>query len=180
MLVSRLLEINFVNSLNFHHSGNPFLKWAVSFTFVETARYPLQKWYIWATFQFFSSHQLLIFNRACYSIYLHEKYSIWVSFEFPDNNTLTGPANCKKTSRHHAHLSLCEKSRKTDDAKSRKWAKTSIWAIFGQFRCQISPNCKFFWKINFKLKLKVIFSTNFSSKLLEPSLRKISKCLILG
>ena len=37
-LVSRLLERNFVNSLNFHHSGNPFSKWAVSLTFVETAR----------------------------------------------------------------------------------------------------------------------------------------------
>ena len=64
-------------------------------------------------------------------------------------NTLTGPANCKKTTRHHAHLSLCAKSRKTNDAKSRKWPKTSIWAIFWRFRGQISPNCKFFWKIGF-------------------------------
>ena len=39
---------------------------------------------------------------------------------------------CKKTTRHHAHLSLCAKSRKTNNAKSRKWPKTSIWAIFGQ------------------------------------------------
>ena len=45
-------------------------------------------------------------------------------------NTLTGPANCKKTTRHYAHLSLCAKSRKTNDAKSRKWPKISIWAIF--------------------------------------------------
>ena len=35
--VSRLLERNFVNSLNFYHSGNPFSKWAVSLTFVGTA-----------------------------------------------------------------------------------------------------------------------------------------------
>ena len=58
-------------------------------------------------------------------------------------------ANCKKTTRHHAHLSLCGKSRKTNNAKSRKWPKTSIWAIFWRFRGQISPNCKFFWKIGF-------------------------------
>ena len=32
--------------------------------------------------------------------------------------------------RHHAYLSLCGKSRKTNNAKSRKWPKTSIWAIF--------------------------------------------------
>ena len=47
-----------------------------------------------------------------------------------NKNTLTGPPNCKKTTRLHAHLSLCAKSRKTNDAKSRKWPKTSIWAIF--------------------------------------------------
>ena len=29
-------------------------------------------------------------------------------FEVYENkNTLTGPTNCKKTTRHHAHLSLC-------------------------------------------------------------------------
>ena len=66
-----------------------------------------------------------------------------------NKNTLTGPANCKKTTRHHVHLSLCAKSRKTNDAKSRKWPKTSIWAIFWRFRGQISPNCNFFWKIVF-------------------------------
>ena len=43
-----------------------------------------------------------------------------------NKNTLTGPANCKKTTRHHAHLALCAKSRKTNDAKLRKWPKTSI------------------------------------------------------
>ena len=50
-----------------------------------------------------------------------------------NNNTLTGQANCKKTTRHHAHLSLCAKSKKTNDAKSRKWPKISIWAIFDDF-----------------------------------------------
>ena len=47
-----------------------------------------------------------------------------------NKNTLTGPANCKKTTRYHAHLSLCAQSMKNNDAKSRKWPKTSIWAIF--------------------------------------------------
>ena len=37
-----------------------------------------------------------------------------------NKNTLTGPVNCKKTTRHRAHLSLCTKSRKTNNAKSRK------------------------------------------------------------
>ena len=49
---------------------------------------------------------------------------------YRNKNTLTGPANCKKITRHHAHLSLCAKSRKTNDAKSRKQPKASIWAIF--------------------------------------------------
>ena len=88
---------------------------------------------------------------------------------------MAGPANCKKTTRHNAYLSLCAKSRKTNDVKSRKWPKTSIWAIFWRFRGQISPNCKFFWKIG-SFKLKVIFSTNFrpKTKKIEPFLRKIS------
>ena len=38
-----------------------------------------------------------------------------------NKNTLTGPANCKKTTRYRAHPSLCAKSRKTNKAKSRKW-----------------------------------------------------------
>ena len=37
-----------------------------------------------------------------------------------NKNTPTGPANCKKTTRLHAQLPLCTKSRKTNDAKSRK------------------------------------------------------------
>ena len=46
-----------------------------------------------------------------------------------NKNTLTGPANCKKTTKHHVHLPLCAKSRKTNNAKSRKFPKTSIWAF---------------------------------------------------
>ena len=55
------------------------------------------------------------------------------SISIRNKNTLTGPVDCKKTNRHHAHLSLWAKSRKTDDSKSRM-AKTSIWAIFWRFR----------------------------------------------
>ena len=63
------------------------------------------------------------------------KYSIENVFIWEKNkHTLTGPANCKETTRHHAHLSLCAKSRKTNDAKLRKWPKTSIWTIFWRFR----------------------------------------------
>ena len=39
---------------------------------------------------------------------------------FKNKNTLTGPPNFKKTTRHHAYLSLCTKSKKTNDAKLRK------------------------------------------------------------
>ena len=80
-----------------------------------------------------------------------------------NKNTLTGPANCKKITRHHAYLSLCAKSRKTNYAKSRKWPKTSIWAIFWRLRDQISPNCKFFWKARF-IQIEGLFSTNFRPK----------------
>ena len=47
-------------------------------------------------------------------------------FQLKNKSKFTGPANCNKTIRHYAHLSLCAKSRKTNDAKSRKWPKTSI------------------------------------------------------
>ena len=60
-------------------------------------------------------------------------YELDKAFPKRNKNTLTAPVNCKKTTRHHAHLSLCAKSRKTNDEKLRKWLKTSIWAIFGQF-----------------------------------------------
>ena len=55
-------------------------------------------------------------------------YELDKAFPKRNKNTLTAPVNCKKTTRHHAHLSLCAKSRKTNDAKSRKWPKTSICA----------------------------------------------------
>ena len=47
-----------------------------------------------------------------------------------NKNTLTGLGNCKKTTRHHLHLS-CAKSRQTNNGKWRKWPKTSVWAISG-------------------------------------------------
>ena len=67
-----------------------------------------------------------------------------------NKNTLTRPENCRKTARHF-HLSLCQKWRKINNAKLRKWSTTSILATFWQFQGQISPNWKFFWKqVTFK------------------------------
>ena len=70
---------------------------------------------------------------------------------------------CKKTTRHHAHLSLCAKPKKTKDAKSRKWPKTTIWVIFWRFRDQILQIANFSEK-KFSLKLKLILITNFRPK----------------
>ena len=63
-------------------------------------------------------------NQQQHLIHVAEKKSLM------NKNTLTGRVNYKKTARHHAQLSLCAKSRKTNYAKSKKWPKTSIWAIF--------------------------------------------------
>ena len=62
---------------------------------------------------------------------------------------MSGLANFRKTTRHYTHLSLCLKSRKTNDAKSRKWPKASIWAIFWRVRGHTSPNCNFILKNRF-------------------------------
>ena len=73
---------------------------------------------------------------------------------------MTGPVNCKKTTRYHAHLSLCGKSRKTNDSKSRKWPKTSIWAtFFDDFEIKYLQIA-----VILSTKLKVILSTNFRAK----------------
>ena len=94
-----------------------------------------------------------------------------------DKNTLTGPPNCKKTTRHNAHLSLWAKTRKTNDAKSRNRQKPPFGQFFNDFETkylEIPKNSKFFWKM-VSFKLKVIFSTNFRpKKSLESFLRKIS------
>ena len=105
-------------------------------------------------------------------------------FYVVNKNTLTGPTICKKTTRHHAHIWLCAKSRKINDAKSRKWPKTSIWSFFSTIS---RPNIS-----KFQIFLKNRFYSNWRSylvltsdqkakkKSLEPFLRKITKCLILG
>ena len=88
------------------------------------------------------------------------------------NNTLSGPANCKKTTRHHVHLSLCAKSRKTKDAKSRKWPKNLIWAIFDDFEVKYL-HIAIFSEIKVSFKLKVIFSTNFTPKAKKKIVRAV-------
>ena len=83
---------------------------------------------------------------------------------FINKNTSTGPANCKKTTIYHAHLLLCAKPRITDNAKSRKWPKTSIWAIFfDDFEAKYLEITIFSEKL-VSFKLKVIFSTKFRPK----------------
>ena len=92
-----------------------------------------------------------------------------------NKNKLNGLANCKKTTTHHSHLLLCAKSKKTNDAKSRKWPKTLISTFF--FRGQISPNCKFFLKNRFHSNWRsylVLTSDLNPKKWSEPFLRKLS------
>ena len=101
--------------------------------------------------------------------------SVWkASCFFKSKDTLTVPANCKKTTRHHAQLPLCAKSRKTNHAKLRKWPKVSIWVFLGQY---IPIKNRF--HSNWKPYLVLTLGQN-PKKLLELFLRKISKCVILG
>ena len=60
-------------------------------------------------------------NALCYItiVITYKDYYVYYILPFHNKNTLTGPANCKKTTRHHAHLS-CAKSMKINDGKSRK------------------------------------------------------------
>ena len=69
-----------------------------------------------------------------------------------NKKTLTGPTNCKKTTRHHGHLTLCAKSRKTNDAKSKNGQKPQ----FGQFFLTISRSNIF--------KLQFFLKNSFQSK----------------
>ena len=101
--------------------------------------------------------------------FFYHPWYIWTCLGNHNKNTLTGPANCK-TTRNHAHLSLCAKSRKTNDAKPKKWPKTSIWAIlFWRFWGQISPGYTLFWR-----SYLVLTSDRKPKKSLGPFLRKIS------
>ena len=100
--------------------------------------------------------------------------STWILF---NKNSLTGPVNCKKTTRHHVHLSLCAKLRKTNDAKSRKF-----FFFLTILRSNISK-LQTFLKNRFHSNWRsylVLTSGQKPKKLLELFLRKISKCLILG
>ena len=94
----------------------------------------------------------------------------WWHYLAVNKNTLTGPANCKKT-RHHVHLSLCVKSRKNNDGKSRKWPKISIWVVFLTIsRSNISKLQNF---------LKNRFHSNWRSYLVLTSGQKLQKLLAI-
>ena len=84
-----------------------------------------------------------------------------------NKNILTGPANCKKTARYHAHTSLCAKYRKTNYAKLRKCRKTSIWAIFWRI---LRPNIS-----KLQIFLKNRFHSNWKSYLVLTSGEKPKK-----
>ena len=84
-------------------------------------------------------------------------------------NTLTGPATCNETTRHHAHLPPCSKSRKTNDAKLRKMAKN---LNLGNFLTILRSNI-------FKLQifLKNRFQANWRPYLVLTSGEKPKKLL---
>ena len=92
---------------------------------------------------------------------------------------MTGPANCKKTTTHHAHLSLCGKSRKTNDAKSRNLNLGNFLTISRSNISKLEIFLKNRFHSNWRSCL-VLTSGQKPKKSLEPFLRKISKCLILG
>ena len=105
----------------------------------------------------------------------HCKFSIW---KF-NKNTLTGPANCKKTTTHHAHFSLRGKSRKTNDAKSRNLNLGDFLTISRSNISKLEIFLKNRFHSNWRSCL-VLTSGQKPKKSFEPFLRKISKCLILG
>ena len=91
-----------------------------------------------------------------------------------NKNTLTGLTNCKNTSRHHAHLSICAKSRKTNRAKLWKWPKN---LNLGNFLTISKPNISKSQKNRFHSNWRsylVLTSGWKPKKSLEPFLRKIS------
>ena len=113
-----------------------------------------------------SSNKWQFCTKVCVSPKLVTLFLRYIRAEYKDNkNALTGRANCKKATRHHAHLPLIAKSRKSNDGQSTKEQKTSSWAIFWRFRRQISPNWNFFWKF-------FMFSTN-----VRPKTKKIVRAV---
>ena len=80
----------------------------------------------------------------------------WILY---NRNTLTGPANCNKTTKHHAHLSLCAKSRESQAHDQ----KPQFGQFFDDFEVKYLQIAIFFEK-QVSFKLKVIFSTNFRPK----------------
>ena len=82
--------------------------------------------------------------------------------------------------RKQLDLSLCAKSRKTNDAKSRKWPKSHLGNFWMISRSNISK-FQFFLKNSFHSNWKsylVLTSGQKQKKSLERFWRKISKCLI--
>ena len=74
-------------------------------------------------------------------------------------------------------MPACAKSRKTNNAKSRKWWETSIWAFFGTISRSNISKLQIFQKNRFQSNWRshlVLTSGQKPKKLLEPFLRKIA------
>ena len=94
-----------------------------------------------------------------------------------NKNTLTGPVNCKKITRHHAHLSFCTESRKTNNASRENGQKPQFGQFFDDFGIKYLQIVNFSEKhVSFKLKVYLVLTSGQNpKKSLEPL-----KCLILG
>ena len=134
-------------------------------------------------------HYLHILNKHWNRFYNWNwtDYSFFIKcyFKLFKKNTLTGPANCKKTTRNAAHLSLCAKSRKTNDLmiqSQENGQKLQFGHFFDDFEVKYLQIANFFEKwfhSNWRSYL-VWTSGQTPKKMFEPFLRKISKCLNLG
>ena len=94
-------------------------------------------------------------------------------------NTLTGPATCNETTRYHAHLPPCAKSRETNDAKLGKMVKNLNLENFLTILRSNILKLQIFLKNRFQVNWRpflVLTSGEKPKKLLESFLRKISKC----
>ena len=80
-----------------------------------------------------------------------------INSQIQNKNTLTGPANCKKTTRCHAHLSLCAKS-SWEMAKNLNW--DNFWDTFEAIYLEDAS----FSEKQVSFILQVIFSANFRLK----------------
>ena len=66
-----------------------------------------------------------------------------------NKNTSTGPTNCKKTTRHHAHLSLCQNQGKLMMQSRENGQKPQFGQFFDGFEVKYLQIAIFSEKISF-------------------------------